>query len=187
MVLIIMLLVALILPVLTTARKHSYQAICISNMRQIHTAWMLYIGDYGGSVTDTTCWPKWQSLIPYIKDNRVLICHSDPVHGWWRLLGEEPDSSYAFLEPPMAADVLRLDPNPGIVGCFLHGQCRMRHTPLCKGLVLRIRADGSLGRGRFLLLCFPNGHGWTSWYFFTDAPCPPRYRLGGIPCDPPSW
>ncbi len=189
-VLILTLLISLLLPVLITARKYAQRAGCISNMRQIHTAWTLYVGDYGGSTSDMRCWPRWRNLIPsYVKDTCLIVCPIDPANGWMRVVGADA-TSYAYLEPfaPLTEDILKVDTNPGVVACYLHGQCRLGGLfPHCKGLVLRIRIDGSLGRGYFPVICYQNGFGLVSWYFFTDSPCPEIYLGGGQPCDPPSW
>lgn len=190
-ILIVALLVGILLPVISGARKYSYQTNCISNIRQIHLAWTLYIGDYGGNVNDMSSWPRWRPLANYVKDNRVLVCPLDPAGGWWRIFNSDYVTSYAYLAPStsMTTDILRVDPNPGVVACYLHGQCQVagRIFPHCKGLVLRIRIDGSLRKGHFPVICHSNGYGMTSWFFFTDEPCPPRYLGGGTPCDPPSW
>ncbi len=111
--LIIALLVSLTLPVLNSVRRHSQQTTCVSNMRQIHVAWTLYIGDYGGSVSDTSSWPPyWRPLTAYVIDERVLVCPSDPQGGWMKRILGEPTTSYPYLVPFYAEKILRVDANP---------------------------------------------------------------------------
>jgi len=188
--LIVLAIILLILPILAQARKQAKRAVCVENMRQVYTAWKIYLDDYGFSEYEPKNYPFMRMLKPYIKHPSTLICPTDPLDGWWQNF-THVKTSYALIDI-VAEDILKRDQNFGVVACALHGQCRytsgMLH-PRCKGLVLRIRLDGSLGRGYYLLICMPDGgFGWEVWYYFTDAPIPLEYLLpGSRPCDPVEW
>jgi len=92
---IIAILAAILFPVFAKAREKARQASCLSNMKQLGMAMVMYKDDYdqkypgayvgpyspslgdpsanGGSET-YTYW--WQLVIPYIKNQRVLMCPS---------------------------------------------------------------------------------------------------------------
>ena len=53
---IIAIIMSILLPSMTTARKHTYSAICASNLRQLTTAWRTYASDTRGRFV-----PSWQS------------------------------------------------------------------------------------------------------------------------------
>jgi type II secretory pathway pseudopilin PulG len=91
---ILVLLAGIVYTGLAPAREKARQAVCASNLRQIHQALMMYAADYGGSEPDG---PKtyWQLGLPqplafglygnggpftegYLKDSRVWICPDDP-------------------------------------------------------------------------------------------------------------
>src|SRR3954470_20319449 len=83
---IIAILAAILFPVFAQAREKARQTSCLSNMRQIGTAFQMYWQDYDyASVRDTTwepnqnggwCWNGW--LQPYIKNENLFTC---PSHG----------------------------------------------------------------------------------------------------------
>ena len=91
---IIAILAAILFPVFAQARDKARQTACLSNMRQIGTAFRLYVSDYdevhmyalmneAGSPSNIYAWQ--QRMIPYIKNGQVFVCpsslaDSDPVH-----------------------------------------------------------------------------------------------------------
>jgi len=88
---IIAILAAILFPVFAQAREKARQTACLSNMKQLGTAAMMYSQDYdetmvaawwgvGPSWTGGT-WPgnqRWQDgLLPYVKNNDIFQCPSD--------------------------------------------------------------------------------------------------------------
>jgi len=98
---IIAILAAILFPVFAQAREKGRQATCQSNLKQIGTAFSLYIQDYDESFPNTGVQVLWQGrywrwpLKPYLaygrqadpanplkssgSDSHVLICPSDPT------------------------------------------------------------------------------------------------------------
>jgi prepilin-type N-terminal cleavage/methylation domain-containing protein/prepilin-type processing-associated H-X9-DG protein len=88
---IIAILAAILFPVFAQAREKARQASCMSNMRQIGTALMMYTQDYdemfplrygGGNPADFEegVQRSWKNmLMPYIKNKQVFACPSNPT------------------------------------------------------------------------------------------------------------
>jgi prepilin-type N-terminal cleavage/methylation domain-containing protein/prepilin-type processing-associated H-X9-DG protein len=90
---IIAILASLLLPALSKAREKARKTACLSNMRQVGLATMMYVNEfrdylpYGYAYT----WPGqallywWQDLCrPYINSEAVYSCPSARPHGVWR-------------------------------------------------------------------------------------------------------
>lgn len=83
---IIAILAAILFPVFAKAREKARQSSCLSNMKQLGVAYMMYVQDYderfpgyhGGrdwtSYADPTAW--WKTLSPYIKNSQIWFCPS---------------------------------------------------------------------------------------------------------------
>ncbi|MBC8102106.1 MAG: DUF1559 domain-containing protein [Cytophagales bacterium] len=81
---IIAILAAILFPVFAQAREKARQTACVSNLRQIGTAFLVYSQDYddvcprllwGGSPIMTTC--SWPTIIqPYMKSVEIFRCPS---------------------------------------------------------------------------------------------------------------
>jgi prepilin-type N-terminal cleavage/methylation domain-containing protein len=188
-ILIIALIAALVLPVLFTSRRRSQEAVCISQLRQIHSAYALYLQDYGQPA------PGFSDLMPYIRDRRVVRC---PVDHYklgaaymfsGRRVGQEVETSYYYFLP-FAEDWLSVleskDANHGIAVCVLHGQPK---TPdlegpaqlVYQGKVLRLRKDGSVKAVQVEFLCYREDGGISEmrhpWLLYTDIRPIPREVL----------
>jgi len=78
---IIAILAAILFPVFSRAREKARQASCLSNLRQIGTATLMYAQDYdeggpghSGSADPADDWP--QMLLPYTKNGQIFRCPS---------------------------------------------------------------------------------------------------------------
>ena len=76
---IIAFLAALILVAMSGARRSAASVQCLSNLRQIHSAFVHYANDHGGRLPDPiangTSWEA--SLYPYLKSTDVFRCGAD--------------------------------------------------------------------------------------------------------------
>jgi len=78
---IIAILAAILFPVFARAREKARQTSCLSNIRQIGTATMMYAQDYdeccpghGGDANPAEAWPDM--LLPYCKNGQIFRCPS---------------------------------------------------------------------------------------------------------------
>jgi len=86
---IIAILAAILFPVFAQAREKARTATCISNLRQIGLANLMYVQDYDEHFPFAGReWPAagfvdvWNGLGPYIKNTQMFICRSDAVPAW---------------------------------------------------------------------------------------------------------
>ncbi len=91
---IIAILAAILFPVFAQAREKARQSACLSNLKQLGNAAMMYVQDYdeslplqtaGGTVVPyhprETTLPSWfGGMDPYLKSNQVGACPSAPIH-----------------------------------------------------------------------------------------------------------
>jgi prepilin-type N-terminal cleavage/methylation domain-containing protein len=97
---IIALLVSILLPAANRAREMSRRTVCLSNIRQLTAAWLMYAGEHQGRLCNLLGNPNWgegafplpdpqayvppQTFIPqgqlwpYLKELRVYVCPDDP-------------------------------------------------------------------------------------------------------------
>jgi prepilin-type processing-associated H-X9-DG protein len=97
---IIAILAAILFPVFAKAREKARQTSCLSNMRQMGTAFAMYAQDYDETtannapipgyaiLTGGSCWFRYQ-LYPYIKNWQVFLCPDgqtgqDPSNQNWQ-------------------------------------------------------------------------------------------------------
>src|SRR6266446_1166048 len=78
---VISILAALLFPVFAQAREKARQASCMSNLRQIGMASLLYAQDYDEITVGTELGqdPEYywgEMLMPYMKSRQILICPS---------------------------------------------------------------------------------------------------------------
>jgi prepilin-type N-terminal cleavage/methylation domain-containing protein/prepilin-type processing-associated H-X9-DG protein len=82
---VIAVIAAILFPVFAQAREKSRMSACVSNMRQLGTALMLYVQDYDETYpyirfrcTGSDCL-VWKNVVrPYLKSLEVLACPSNP-------------------------------------------------------------------------------------------------------------
>ena len=92
---IIAILIAILMPALNKAREHSRRTRCMSNMRQLTIAWMMYVqnnkGKLPGADTGRKPWDwvlpgdsldalKGGTLWPYINNWEAYWCPNDRIH-----------------------------------------------------------------------------------------------------------
>ncbi len=107
---IIAILAAMLLPALSRAKEKARQTACLSNMRQIGMATMMYASDhrdflpYGYAYT----WPGQELLYwwrdfcrPYIKSEPVYSCPSARPHATWTDLRPPRDAQAADQGLPL--------------------------------------------------------------------------------------
>lgn len=103
---IIAILAAILFPVFAQAREKARQTACLSNMKQMGLALMMYIQDYDGTmcINEGTLydknpqglWASWNDLIlPYMKNQDLWWCPSltrpHPGTSWDSLLGGDEE------------------------------------------------------------------------------------------------
>jgi prepilin-type processing-associated H-X9-DG protein len=132
---IIAILAAILFPVFAKAREKARQTACLSNMKQLGLAWAMYASDYDErSVPELICIPggaperknyiRWSGrLDPYIKNDQIWQCPSDPVDGWWGNYGMHYGwSSWGTTNPPgcynSGGTAIGKIQNPADIGVF---------------------------------------------------------------------
>ncbi len=83
---IIAILAAILFPVFARAREKARQAACLSNVKQMALATLMYAQDYDevlpfgiGGPTSTTLLSLMELLAPYMKSEQIQRCPSDPT------------------------------------------------------------------------------------------------------------
>ncbi len=90
---IIAILAAILFPVFASARSKARQTTCLSNMKQIGTALMMYVQDndetypmayyYPNNKNSSAGYVQWSGvLLPYVKSNGIFVCPEHKVKGW---------------------------------------------------------------------------------------------------------
>lgn len=75
---IIAVLLAILLPALSKAKATQRRTTCLSNLRQVATAFSLYAQDHDGYGPDDYSEMTWDALIwPYLKVEKVYLCPDD--------------------------------------------------------------------------------------------------------------
>ena len=78
---IIAILAAILFPVFAKARDKARQATCLSNLRQLGTAFFMYTQDYDECFMMTANWKA--NLQPYIKNTQINTCPSRKDLPWY--------------------------------------------------------------------------------------------------------
>jgi prepilin-type N-terminal cleavage/methylation domain-containing protein/prepilin-type processing-associated H-X9-DG protein len=83
---VIAILAAILIPVFAQARERARMSTCVSNMRQIGSALMMYVQDYDETFPyirftcpTVDCYVWKNAIQPYLKSTSVLACPSDPA------------------------------------------------------------------------------------------------------------
>jgi prepilin-type N-terminal cleavage/methylation domain-containing protein/prepilin-type processing-associated H-X9-DG protein len=95
---IIAILAAILFPVFAKARAKARQTACLSNVRQMATAFIQYTQDYdemwpssyyyknkipGGTGSSSNGYVQWSGMIqPYVKNEQIFVCPEHAVKGW---------------------------------------------------------------------------------------------------------
>jgi prepilin-type N-terminal cleavage/methylation domain-containing protein/prepilin-type processing-associated H-X9-DG protein len=99
---IIAILAAILFPVFAKAREKARQASCLSNVRQMATAWLSYAQDYD------ECLPPqywngryWAAIItPYVKNTMIFLCPSDRTYNTTSSIGYYGANTYGLQYNP---------------------------------------------------------------------------------------
>jgi prepilin-type N-terminal cleavage/methylation domain-containing protein len=193
-IVIVALLAALLVPVLTKARGRSKEVPCMTNLRQLHLAWSLYMQNSGDVMPVRL--EEFTSLAN--ETSKVLKCPADVPAGSYPRASNRMGApvSYGFItgRPGFRDAISEADPNHGILYCVLHGQ-RIHSVSAefsaerdTTGIVLRLRKDGSIQRAKVGHMCSPPSsqgqlRGRQHWNLLTDIPCVQPYCDGlTLPC-----
>jgi hypothetical protein len=84
---VIAVLLAIFIPVLGTARERGQRAVCLSNLRQLTTAWIAYADDHDGKIVSA-------------HPNALTISGSRRLEGWLGRAFRLPKSRTAMMENP---------------------------------------------------------------------------------------
>lgn len=187
---ILTLLLLLILPAVTSARKRGNDAVCISRMRQILAAISMYRQDNNQDFPR-----RLRPIMIYTNSQEVFACPSDPtpegISGFSVYEGI-PKLSYRYFAQFTDIDLfLRLvpavDANHGILACIVHPNSNLSFRyPMFAPHVRRGNSDGTVltVRKRFpepdeILPQYrnnPYSNGCLNgWLLYTNAPCPSEY------------
>jgi len=189
---IMILLMGLLLPVLLKAKDSSQQTVCTSNLRQLHSAWSLYRSEFD------EVYPI--GFTNFIKNSQrdILKCNSDTLTPGANksaslALGSRVSYFYLPVNQELRDQLLVTDPNHGIAYDVLHGSKTEDQVSdpraSTKGLVLRLRVDGSIGRVHVGYMCSDKTaegfiKGRPDWLFFTNSGCPPKFCGQNVhPCE----
>jgi prepilin-type N-terminal cleavage/methylation domain-containing protein/prepilin-type processing-associated H-X9-DG protein len=107
---IIAVLIGILLPTLSQARRHARATVCLSNLRQMGTAWVMYLGESKGHLP-YDIWHQKPLTTMSTADWNEFIWHGF----WFGKLGDYKVSSSQLLCPEAA------DPLPGAVNPIAGG------------------------------------------------------------------
>jgi prepilin-type N-terminal cleavage/methylation domain-containing protein len=185
---IVALLAALVLPVFVSALRKSKETPCISNMRQLYTAWSLYLEANNDGMPPTIATLAAEN--PQLAS--VLKCPADNYGGANIFFTEKlklPVSYFYIIDlEDFRSAIFEADPNHAIAYCVVHGervQSSMDFVPLrdTTGLVMRLRRDGSIAPAKVGHWCSPvTPMGWSrgrqEWSLLSDTHCVEPYCFG---------
>jgi prepilin-type N-terminal cleavage/methylation domain-containing protein/prepilin-type processing-associated H-X9-DG protein len=102
---IIAILAALLLPALANAKKRATQATCLSNQKQLATAWMMYVSDNGGMVIGFSTLPganplNWRVEADLVGGPPPATLSGDEAYKWLFQKGYKTGPLYPFAANP---------------------------------------------------------------------------------------
>ncbi|MGI5818218.1 MAG: prepilin-type N-terminal cleavage/methylation domain-containing protein [Armatimonadota bacterium] len=137
---IIAILAAILFPVFARAREKARQSSCLSNVRQLGLATLMYAGDHdevlpvaiGGLPDWSQFWSTVELLQPYVRNTQISVCPSDPVGavnftsftGLGRYSYVWNRAAFAYMVPGMPSGTVRSlasIPWPSETTCFFDG------------------------------------------------------------------
>lgn len=101
-------LATLLLTALGSAKKASWRARCISNLRQVTLALNMYLEDFEKrpAMLDPVVTSR------YLPDSQVLLCPADRTRRWGNLVGGLPESTWDVAPPLIAAGIASAPDTP---------------------------------------------------------------------------
>jgi prepilin-type processing-associated H-X9-DG protein len=105
LMLMILVVIAFLFPTVNYARPAARRSACMSNMKQLANALMMYCQDYDGRFPIARRWDT--DLMPYIKDMRLFRCPARPS-----------PNAYGFNSKLSGIDSSRLANPPGVTMLF---------------------------------------------------------------------
>lgn len=124
---IIAILAALLLPALSRGKQLAQGIQCLSNMRQLTTAWIIYAGEYGDNLATNVAWAGFQGQEPV-----------DWASGWedWSDPNDPDNTNALNLESPLG----QLWPFSQSLGIY---KCPADPSPLVRSISMNLRMNGS--------------------------------------------
>jgi prepilin-type N-terminal cleavage/methylation domain-containing protein/prepilin-type processing-associated H-X9-DG protein len=124
---IIAILASLLLPALAKGKQQAQRVKCISNMKQLTDAWILYAGDYGDDLATNVAWAGFSGEEPV-----------DWASGWedWSDPGDPDNTNGLNLESPLGL----LWPYSKSLGIY---RCPSDPSPLIRSVSMNLRMNGS--------------------------------------------
>jgi prepilin-type N-terminal cleavage/methylation domain-containing protein/prepilin-type processing-associated H-X9-DG protein len=176
---IIAILAAILFPVFARAREKARQTSCLSNVKQLGTAILMYVQDYDevlpfaiGGATMGSLQALPELLAPYMKNQQIQRCPSDPTgaidftsYGLSRYSYGWNMSAFAYRLPmagPPAGSIIALAdvPMPSATLAFFDG--REQVTGMSRVVLASFRHNDGANAG------FLDGH--AKWYPGTRPP-----------------
>lgn len=192
-VVIVALLAAILLPVVSMAKRYSSRGVCIEQLRQIGVAVAMYEAD--NQTLPRNLDELREAQVAGIKS--IALCPSDPVKGFSSRFDacrkkphNFPQTYETMLDwiPEMADRLKAADPNHGVAVCRVHGDRAPSYAlgmrqfcdyawHMFEGPLLRLRRDGSVQTAKYRLhRRTANGvvleESALVWELFTDVPDP---------------
>lgn len=119
---IIAILASILFPVFAKAREKARQSTCLSNMKQLGLGIMSYASDYDGSIcywaligtkpADNKGFTWDDQIMPYIKNQQILVCPSNPYNNETNDLSQTGSKRGYALPRYVAGQAQDAPPNP---------------------------------------------------------------------------